>query len=81
MCLVLLQVLLQEFSWTEDQKQERLQTRNQQLAELGQDAWLEPMFTFETAIKTFYFAALIYEYQEVRRALSVLSLLGTHAHA
>ena len=63
--LVLLQVLLQEFSWTEEQKQERLQTRNQQLAELGQDAWLEPMFTFETAIKTFYFSALIYEYQEV----------------
>ena len=76
--LVLLQVLLQEFSWTEDQKQERLQTRNRQLAELEQDAWLEPMFTFETAIKTFYFSALIYEYQEVRWALFCCCVTAVH---
>ena len=54
-------MLLQEFAWTEEEKDAKLQQRRRQY---GQDC--EPMFCFETAIKNYYLSHLIYSYQKVR---------------
>ena len=40
--------------------------REKRLKALGADQLTMPLFCFQTAIKSFYFAALIYEYQEVQ---------------
>lgn len=62
-----LQGMLQQHSWSEDEKQDRLDQRNLRLIDLGQKAtcW-QPLFCFETAVKLFYFSALVYEYREVQ---------------
>lgn len=60
------QGMLQQHAWSEEQKPARLEQRNQRLTELGQDAVCgQPLFCVETAIKLFYFSALIYVYKEV----------------
>jgi hypothetical protein len=61
--------MLQEFVWSEGEKQGHAKRRRERLKALGEDATDYPLFCFETAIKFFYFAALIYEYQEVSPAL------------
>lgn len=61
-----MQSMLQQFAWAEDRRGPQLELRNQLLAALGQHtARTEPLFCFETSIKLFYFAALIYEFEEV----------------
>ena len=62
-----LQAMLQEFVWSERQRRERMQQREKRLTALGAGEMIMPLFCFQTAIKSFYFAALIYEYQEVSR--------------
>lgn len=57
--------MLQDFAWSEAQKDDKLALRNKTLNALGFDASDQPIFCFETTIKAFYFAALIYEYEEV----------------
>lgn len=61
--------MLQEFVWSEEQRAERTEERLKRLQALGAEDTLMPLFCFQTAIKSFYFAALIYEYQEVNNLL------------
>lgn len=61
-----MQRMLQQFAWSDDQKRPRLEQRNRRLVDLKQELMCQqPLFCFETAIKTFYFAAFIYQYQDV----------------
>ena len=72
---------LQEFAWTEAEKEERLHMRcssnahcsDRDKSELKQ----EPMFCLETAINMLYWSALVYDYEEV----SFASCLKTTVHA
>lgn len=57
--------MLQEFVWAEEQRTDRTEQRVKRLEALGAVETAMPLFCFQTAIKSFYFAALIYEYQEV----------------
>lgn len=61
-----LQVILQDFAWTESQKDERLALRDRTLKALGFEASDQPLYCFESTIKCFYFSSLIYEYEDVR---------------
>lgn len=56
--------MLQEFVWSETQRRGRVLQREKRLTALGAEEMTMPLFCFQTAIKSFYFAALIYEYQE-----------------
>ena len=58
--------MLQEFVWSEEQRADRTEQRRRRMQALGEDDAHMPLFSFQTAIKSFYFAALIYEYQEVK---------------
>ena len=62
--LLPVQTWLQEFAWTEREKPEKLAVRNQTLHG-DETLQREPMFCFETALKLFYWTALVYDHKEV----------------
>lgn len=57
--------LLQEFAWTQRGKAVKLAARNAHLHALAMPAFVsEPLFCVETAIKTFFWATVMYDYAE-----------------
>lgn len=60
---------LQEFAWTEEEKQAKVERRNRD-GPRGQQLAKEPMFCFDTALHMLYWSALVYEYGEVRPSMS-----------
>lgn len=60
------QVWLQEFCWTEEEKQRKMDRRNRTMAE-DQRAEIEkePMFCMETMLNCLYWSLLIYDFDEV----------------
>ncbi len=64
-----LQVWLQEFAWTEEDKEEDMKNRSQSKDKLSKkDAdslQKQPMFCMETAINMFYWSVLVYDHEEV----------------
>ena len=68
------QVWLQEFAWTEAEKEERLHVRCSSnaccSAEDRSNLSNEPMFCMETAMNMLYWSALVYDYEEVRMKCS-----------
>ena len=64
-----LQVWLQEFAWTEEDKEEDLCNRSKSRDRLSsKDAdslQKQPMFCMETAINMFYWSVLVYDHEEV----------------
>ena len=57
--------MMQEFIWSEEHRSDSAEQRLKRLKVLSTADENMPLFCFQTAIKSFYFAALIYEYQEV----------------
>jgi hypothetical protein len=68
-----LQVWLQEFAWTEEERESQLRQRASSLR-AGSDAHAaaelahEPLFCFETALKMFFWSNVVYDHLEVRGA-------------
>ena len=64
-----LQVWLQEFAWTEEDKEEDMCNRSRSRDRLSsKDAdrlQKQPMFCMETAINMFYWSVLVYDHEEV----------------
>ncbi|KAK9802002.1 hypothetical protein WJX73_009255 [Symbiochloris irregularis] len=60
----LLQAWLQEFAWTEAEKLSKYKARGSSLPE-NHNINREPMFCFETAIKMYYYAHLVYDYEQI----------------
>lgn len=60
----LLQVWLQEFAWTADEKLAKMERRNRD-GPKGRELAREPMFCFEFAMNMLYWSALVYNYGEV----------------
>ena len=73
---VVLQVWLQEFAWTEEDKEEDLRNRSSSKDRLSsRDAdtlQKQPMFCMETAINMFYWSVLVYDHEEVRHSRHML---------
>ncbi len=59
-----LQVWLQEFAWTEDEKAAKVERRDKDGPQ-GRQLAKEPMFCFEFAMNMLYWSALVYDYGEV----------------
>ena len=77
-----MQVWLQEFAWTEEDKAQDLQTRdsgNDRLSSKDAERLhKQPMFCMETAINMFYWSVLVYDHEEVRGGLlGCMSLSAT----
>lgn len=64
-----IQVWLQEFAWTEDEKAAKIERRSRD-GPKGRQLAKEPMFCFEFAMSMLYWSALVYDYGEVRRSSS-----------
>ncbi len=62
-----IQVWLQEFAWTEDEKAAKIERRSRD-GPKGRQLAKEPMFCFEFAMSMLYWSALVYDYGEVRRS-------------
>ena len=62
---------LQEFAWTEAEKDSQMQDRLIQLPQLA----MEPVFCFETAVKLYYFSHVAYHYQQVQSCNAVMCCL------
>ena len=64
------QVWLQEFAWTEEDKEEDMKSRSASTGKLSaKDAsslQKQPMFCMETAVNMFYWSVLVYDHEEVR---------------
>ena len=71
------QVWLQEFAWTEEEKAERLSIRSSSgvCPDTNDGLSKEPMFCFETAMNMLYWSALVYDYEEVRAYIYLSSVL------
>ncbi|CAL8466201.1 g5737 [Coccomyxa elongata] len=65
-----LQVWLQEFAWTEDEKEAKIERRNRD-GPKGRQLAKEPMFCFEFAMSMLYWSALVYDYGEVERGITL----------
>ncbi|BDA51093.1 hypothetical protein COCOBI_17-3130 [Coccomyxa sp. Obi] len=65
-----LQVCLQEFAWTEDEKAAKIERRNRD-GPKGRQLAKEPMFCFEFAMNMLYWSTLVYNYGEVERGLTL----------
>lgn len=69
-----LQVWLQEFAWTEEDKEEDMANRGKAKEHLSSRdaASLEkaPMFCMETAVNMFYFSVLVYDHEVILQAFS-----------
>ncbi|KAK9823190.1 hypothetical protein WJX72_000942 [[Myrmecia] bisecta] len=63
LALPVLTVWLQDFAWTEEDKPRKLAARLAMLP-ICPAILDEPLFCFETAVKMFYWSALVYRYQE-----------------
>jgi hypothetical protein len=63
--VALLQVWLQEFAWTEDEKAAKIERRSRD-GPKGRELAGEPMFCFEFGMNMLYWSALVYNYAEVR---------------
>lgn len=61
---VLMQVWLQEFAWTEDEKETKMERRNRD-GPKGRQLAKESMFCFEFAMSMLYWSALVYDHGEV----------------
>ena len=61
---LILNMLVQEFAWTEEELLSKIKTRASSLPESA-GLMQEPMFCYETALKAYYFAHLMYSYQSV----------------
>ena len=63
------QVWLQEFAWTEEDKEEDMRNRSRSRDRLSsKDAdslQKQPMFCMETAVNMFYWSVLVYDHEEV----------------
>lgn len=62
---MLLQVWLQEFAWTEEEKAAKLAQRGSVAGSISTSLQNEPMFCFGTAVKLFYWSHLVYDIKEV----------------
>ena len=64
MPVILPQVWLQEFAWTEEEKERKVASRNSSIPEGVQSELLaEPMFCVATMMKALYWSLLIYDFQ------------------
>ncbi|BDA51092.1 probable phospholipase A1-Igamma1, chloroplastic at C-terminar half [Coccomyxa sp. Obi] len=72
-----LQVWLQEFAWTEEEKKSKIERRNRD-GPRGQQLAKEPMFCFDSALHSLYWSALIYDYGEAERGLSLEVAMGMY---
>ena len=68
-CGICVQVWLQEFAWTEEDKEEDMKSRSASTGKLSaKDAsslQKQPMFCMETAVNMFYWSVLVYDHEEV----------------
>lgn len=73
----MLQVWLQEFGWTEEEKTSKIAKRGD-VHGIVQDALKkEPMFCFGTAVKLFYWSHLVYDInEEGSKRFSIETALG-----
>ncbi len=73
-----MQVWLQEFAWTEEDKEEdmcnRSKSRDRLSSKDADSLQKQPMFCMETAINMFYWSVLVYDHEEV------CSPLKQHTH-
>lgn len=83
-----IQVWLQEFAWTEDEKAAKIERRTRD-GPKGRQLAKEPMFCFEFAMNMLYWSALVYDYGEVseyeqhfllRKSPLWLEKAGLHLH-
>ncbi len=69
---VCVKVWLQEFAWTEEDKEEDMKSRSASTGKLSaKDAsslQKQPMFCMETAVNMFYWSVLVYDHEEVMQA-------------
>ncbi|CAL8466200.1 g5736 [Coccomyxa elongata] len=72
-----LQVWLQEFAWTEEEKWAKIERRNRD-GPRGQQLAKEPMFCFDNAVHMLYWSALVYEYGEAEKGLSLEVAMGMY---
>ncbi|BDA51087.1 hypothetical protein COCOBI_17-3070 [Coccomyxa sp. Obi] len=72
-----LQVWLQEFSWTEDEKAAKIERRNRD-GPTGRQLAKEPMFCFEFAMNMLYWSAFVYDYGEVDRGLTLETAMALY---
>ncbi|CAL5228580.1 g11739 [Coccomyxa viridis] len=66
----LLQVWLQEFAWTVEEKDEKIQKRAAD-GQVGEQLANEPIFCFEMAMAMLYWSSLIYDYKEASTGLKL----------
>jgi len=75
LCICWVKVWLQEFAWTESEKEDRLHMRcssnDQCSSEDKSSLHSEPMFCLETAINMLYWSASVYDHEEVRPSVTV----------
>ena len=68
-CGICVKVWLQEFAWTEEDKEEDMKSRSASTGKLSaKDAsslQKQPMFCMETAVNMFYWSVLVYDHEEV----------------
>ena len=62
-------VWLQEFAWTEEDKEEDMKNRSSSTGKLSaknaSSLQKQPMFCMETAVNMFYWSVLVYDHEEV----------------
>ena len=68
------QVWLQEFAWTQSKQVELLCARNEN-SDSNQEIGRQPMFCFDTAMKSFYWSGLVYDTDQVIPAVLPLAQL------
>ena len=74
---LVLQVWLQEFGWTEEEKTAKLANRGGIAGPVHEALKNEPMFCFGTAVKLFYWSHLVYDInEEGSRRFSIETALG-----
>ena len=62
--------LLQQFAWTEEDLERKLERRNTHIRKVNPALTAEPMFCLEHAIKLFFWSVLIYDYPRMRAHIS-----------
>ncbi|CAL8466198.1 g5734 [Coccomyxa elongata] len=68
---------LQEFAWTEEEKADKMKLRNRD-GPTGRQLAKGPMFCFEFAMNMLYWSALVYDYGEVDRGLSLETAMALY---
>ena len=73
------QVWLQEFGWTEEEKASKMALRGDINGFVQRDLQGEPMFCFGTAVKLFYWSHLVYDIDETgSKRFSIDTALGLY---